>query len=131
MEMSSYKRRKLKVRNTVDKSCIMLVFLALGDAHFSAFYPTRNRKVAFYPTPTPDASQWNIGCLGSQRKMLALAMYISLFWCRFHLRLVPNENPISGGIWALVLELSILDSVKAIFHWKALSIKQNASEMCM
>ena len=33
--------------------------------------------------------------------MLALAMYISFFLCRFHLRLVPNSNPISGGIWAL------------------------------
>ena len=33
--------------------------------------------------------------------MLALAMYISCFLCRFHLRLVPNANPISGGIWAL------------------------------
>ena len=28
------------------------------------FYPTRNLKVVFYPTPTPDASQWNIGGVG-------------------------------------------------------------------
>ena len=48
----------------------------------------------------PDASQWNIGCVRSQRKMLALAMYISCFLCRFHLRLVPKANPISSGIWA-------------------------------
>ena len=34
-------------------------------------------KVASPPTPTPDASQWNIGGLG----LLALAMYIS---CIFH-----------------------------------------------
>ena len=61
----------------------------------------RNLKVAFSPTPTPDASQWNIGCVGSQSKMLALAMYISCFLCRFHLRLVTNANPISSGIWAL------------------------------
>ena len=53
------------------------------------------------PTPTPDASQWNIGCVGSKCKMLALAMYISHFLCRFHLRLVPNANPISSGISAL------------------------------
>ena len=33
--------------------------------------------------------------------MLALAMYISFFLCRFHLRLGPNANPISGVIWAL------------------------------
>ena len=36
----------------------------------------------------------------AKRKMLALAMYISFFLCRFHLRLGPNANPISGGIWA-------------------------------
>ena len=29
----------------------------------------------------PNASQWNIGCVGSQRKILALVMYISFFWC--------------------------------------------------
>ena len=39
----------------------MLVYFALGDAHF----PTRNLKVAFYPTRNPNASQWNIGCVGS------------------------------------------------------------------
>ena len=65
-------------------------------------FPTPNLKFALAPTPNPDASQWNIGCVGSQRKMLALAMYISCFLCRFHLRLVSNANPISGGIWALV-----------------------------
>ena len=62
--------------------------------------PTPNLKFALAPMPNPDASQWNIGCVGSQSKMLALAMYISCFLCRFHLRLVPNANPISGGIWA-------------------------------
>ena len=66
-------------------------------------FPTPNLKFALAPTPNPDASHWNIGCVGSQRKMLALAMYISCFLCRFHLRLVPNANPISGGIWALLL----------------------------
>ena len=42
--------------------------------------------------------------------MLALAMYISCFLCRFHLRLVPNANPISGGIWALEIQ----DGIEAI-----------------
>ena len=51
--------------------------------------------------PNPDASQWNIGVVGTQRKIFALAMYISCFLCRFHLRLVANANPVSGGIWAL------------------------------
>ena len=43
----------------------MLVYFALDDAHFFAFHPTRNLKVAFYPTRNPNASQWNIGCIGS------------------------------------------------------------------
>ena len=30
-----------------------------------AFYPTRNLKFAFYPTRNPNASHWNIGCVGS------------------------------------------------------------------
>ena len=42
-------------------------------------YPMPNLKFALAPTPNSDASQWNIGCVGSQRKMLALAMYISCF----------------------------------------------------
>ena len=86
--------------------------LALGNApdakllcwryqHVGIFWRYLTLKFAFSPTPTPNASQWNIGCVGSQRKMLALAMYISCFLCRFHLRLVPNSNPISSGIWAL------------------------------
>ena len=36
-------------------------FCVLPDA----FYPTRNLKCAFYPTRNPNASQWNIGCVGS------------------------------------------------------------------
>ena len=85
--------------------------LALGNAtdarilrwryqHVGIFWRYLTLKFAFSPTPTPDASQWNIGCVGSQRKILALAVYISCFLCRFHLRLVPNANPFSSGIWA-------------------------------
>ena len=36
-------------------------FCVLPDA----FYPMRNLKFAFYPTQNPNASQWNIGCVGS------------------------------------------------------------------
>ena len=91
----------------------MLVYFALGDASFSRFYPTPNLKFVLDPTPNPDASQWNIGCVGSQRKMLALAMYISFFLCRFHLRLGPNANPISGGIWALVSKVKSIPPLAA------------------
>ena len=75
--------------------------LALGNApdgrilrwryqHVGIFWRYLTLKFAFSPTPTPDASQWNIGCIWSQRNILALAMYISCFLCRFHLCLVPN-----------------------------------------
>ena len=72
--------------------------------------PTQNLQFAFYPTRNPNASQWNIGCVGSQRKMLALAMYISCFLCIFHLRLVPKANPISSGIWAIVFSILLQTS---------------------
>ena len=66
----------------------MLVSFALGDANFS-----------HHLTQNPQAGQWNIGCVGYQT--CALAMYISCTLCRFHLRLAPNANPVSSGIWAL------------------------------
>ena len=68
--------------------------------HVGIFWRYLTLKFAFSLTPSPDASQWNICWVRSQRKILALAMYISCFLCRFHLRLVPNANPISSGIWA-------------------------------
>ena len=63
--------------------------------------PTPTLKFALPPTPTPDASQWNIAGVGSQRKMLALAMYISFFLCRFHLRLYPTRTqfPVEYGLY--------------------------------
>ena len=93
--------------------------LALGNASDARiwrwiFWRYLTLKFASPPTPTPDVSQWNIGCVGSQRKMLALAMYISGFLCRFQLRLVPNANPISSGIWAL--ELSLPGAWEGIFR---------------
>ena len=79
----------------------MLVYFAVGDANFSRFYPTRNLKVAFYPTQNPNTSQWNIGCVGCQCNIFAWSMHISCFLFRFHLRRAPNANPFFGGIWAL------------------------------
>ena len=78
----------------------MLVCFVLADENF-LHYPTPNLEFALAPTPTPDASQWNIGGVGSQCKILALAMSIEFFLCRFHSRWVANANPISSGIWAL------------------------------
>ena len=81
----------------------MLVSKMLKFALPDANPPTPNLNFALAPTPNPDANQWNIGVVGTQRKIFALAMYISCFLCRFHLRLVANANPVSGGIWALAL----------------------------
>ena len=73
-----------------DAKLLALGTFASGNAKNSTF--------ALAPMPTPDASQWNIGGVGSQRKILALAM--SFFVCRFHSPWVANANPISSGIWS-------------------------------
>ena len=42
---------------------------ALPDARIPTYWyllPDANLKVAFYPTRNPNASQWNIGCVGHQ-----------------------------------------------------------------
>ena len=41
--------------------------------------PMPNLKFALPPTPNPNASQWNKGCVGSPTQIFVLAMYISLF----------------------------------------------------
>ena len=58
--------------------------LRWGYQHVGIFWryprrqsPTPILKFALPPTPTPDASQWNIGGVGSWRWVLALGMYIS------------------------------------------------------
>ena len=43
----------------------------------SHFYPTPILIFVLPPTPIPDASQWNIGGVGSWRWVFALGMYIS------------------------------------------------------
>ena len=47
---------------------------------------------------------------------LALAMYISYFLCRFHLRLVVNAKPVSGGIWAYGLVKRLPYAVHILLH---------------
>ena len=45
-----------------------------------AFPPTQNIKFAFPPTQNRNASQWNIGCVGS----LALGLCVG-YVCTFHI----------------------------------------------
>ena len=61
---------------------------------------TPNLKFALSTTPTPDASQWNIGGVGSQMQISCVGHVHFTFLCRFHLRWVANTNPITSGIWA-------------------------------
>ena len=70
-------------------------------------YPTPNLKFALPPTPTPDASQWNIGGIGSSGVGHVYFMYIS---CIFHVVCAPfsalatrelaDAKADSSGIWA-------------------------------
>ena len=78
----------------------MLVSKMRKFAFPDAKLPTPNLKFALAPTPNPDASQWNIAGVRSQCKRLALAMYISCFLCRFHLRLYPTRTqfPVEYGL---------------------------------
>ena len=74
--------------------------LRWGYQHVGILEPTQTLKFALPPTPNPNDSQWNIGVVGTQCKIFALAMYISCFLCRFYLRLLANANTVFSGIWA-------------------------------
>ena len=67
----------------------MLVSFALGEANFSCFYPTRNLKVAFYPTPTPDATQWNTGGVGPSGVWAGVGHVHFIFFVQFLFALGP------------------------------------------
>ena len=88
-------RRGLALGNAPNAS-----ILRLGYQHVGILESTQALKFALPPTPNPNASQWSIGVVGTQCKILPLAMYISCFLCRFHLRLVANANTVFGGTWA-------------------------------
>ena len=57
--------------------------------------------IPYLPNVTPNASQWNILCIGYMRVRFVLGMYISSCLCRFCLRWAPNVDVPSSGIWAL------------------------------
>ena len=68
--------------------------------HVGIFWRYLTLRFAFSPTPTPDASQWNIGWVGSQRKILELAMYISCFFCvDFICVWYPTRTPFPMEYW--------------------------------
>ena len=94
--------------------------LALGNApdagilrwryqHVGIFWCYLTLKFALAPTPTPDATQWNIGGVGSSGVGHVYFMYIS---CIFHVvcasfsalatRKLADAKAVFSGIWALV-----------------------------
>ena len=52
-------------------------------------------------TPTPDASQWNIGGVGAPGVGAGVGHVHFKFCVLISLRLVANANLVSSGIWAL------------------------------
>ena len=46
-----------------------------------ALHPTRILKFAFPPTRNPNASQWNIGCVGSQTQISRVGHVHFMFFC--------------------------------------------------
>ena len=79
-----------------------------GYQHVGILEPTQTLKLAFSPTRNPNASQWNIGGVGSSGVGHVYFMYIS---CTFHVvcasfsalatRELADANTIFSGIWAL------------------------------
>ena len=65
-----------------------------------ALPPTRNIKFALPPTQNPNASQWNIGCVGSPMQNFCVGHVHFMFLCQFHLCWVANANAVFSGIWA-------------------------------
>ena len=96
--------------------CPQHQYFAFGIPTCCILEPTQTLKFALPPTPNPNASQWNIGVVGTQCKMFTLAMYISCFLCRFHLRLVANANTVLSEIWALGLYKINIITIKARTH---------------
>ena len=86
--------------------------------HLTQNIPTCWYILALPVTPTPDASQWNMGGVGSSGVDNVYFMYIS---CKFHVvcasfsvlatRELANANPVSSGIWALVYVCDLITGV--------------------
>ena len=82
------------------KDTNMWVYFALADAHVFAFYPKRNLKVVFYPTGNRNASQWNIGCVGSSGVGAGVGHVHFRLFVSISFRLIANAKTVFSGIWA-------------------------------
>ena len=77
--------------------------------HVGIFWRYLTLKFAFSPTPTHDASQWNIGC-----KILALAMYISCFCVDFICVWYPTRTPFPVEKGVLYITKGIRTNIKNV-----------------
>ena len=66
-----------------------------------ALPPTPNLNFVSHRKRTPNASQWNIGCVGSPGFGAGIGHLDFMLLCSFHLRWLPNANPICSGIWVV------------------------------
>ena len=57
-------------------------------------------KFALPPTPTPNASRWKIGGVGSPTQNSCVGHVDFMLFVHFQLRWVAKANTISSGIWA-------------------------------
>ena len=77
-------------------------------------------KFALPPTQNPNASQWNIGCVGSQTQNFCVGHVHSTLFVLIPFVLVTQRNPVCSGIWALSLKLPVV-----YCHFMDYSIKGN------
>ena len=66
----------------------------------------------------PNASQWNIICIGSLGVGACVGHVHFMLLCQFHLRWVVKANAISGGIWAYIYYQIYLIKAKTSQHCK-------------
>ena len=63
----------------------------------NALPPTPNLKFAFHPTQNPNASQWNIGCVGDQTQISRVGHVHFIFFVLISFAL-GSQFPVEYGL---------------------------------
>ena len=63
------------------KTCVCDTNMLLSKNAKICLTPTRNIKFAFPPTQTPNANQWNIGCIGSPMQNFRVGHTCTFHFC--------------------------------------------------
>ena len=82
-----------------------------GYQHVGILEPTQSLKLPFSPTRNPNASQWNIGGVGSSGVGHVYFMYIS---CIFHVHFIMQFS-VEYGLYTPCAVLHQIKSLKE--HW--------------